>query len=311
MKFSRYIFLLLFILILAAIAIGQVPATQKKLLDRAHELAQKGEYDKAKAELDKLIRLNPRIGVAYFLRGECKLIMADVDGALPDYDKAIQLSPPRSSGLEKVYNSRGVARQLKGDNTGAFFDFDKAIRTNPNYSPPYNGRGITLEKLGKIELALADFNKAISLDPSGPAAYVGRGSIKFLKKELDQALSDYNKTLELEPTTAAPYIIRGAIYGLRNRWEMAVADLRQGFETDGLARGPSSGILSVAFSDLDKFILADPKNARAFAVRGFVNLMRKRKPEAEKDFTKSFELDPNLRKELQELIESVKERPGQ
>ena len=165
MKFIRYKFLLLFIFVLAADAMAQVPAAHKKLLDRAQELAQKGEFDKAKTELDKLIRLNTGIGVAYFLRGECKLIMADVDGALPDYDKAIKLSPPNATGLEKVYNSRGVAHQLKGDNTGAFFDFNNAIRINPNYGLPYSGRGVVLEKQGKIELALADFNKAISLRP--------------------------------------------------------------------------------------------------------------------------------------------------
>lgn len=310
MKFVRYKFLLLFILVLAADAMAQVPAAHKKLLDSAQELAQKGEFDKAKIELDKLIRLNPRIGVAYFLRGECKLIMSDVDGALPDYDKALKLSPPNATGLEKVYNSRGVARQLKGDNINALFDFTKAISINPNYTPPYNGRGVMLEKLGKIDLALADFNKAIFLDPRGPAAYVGRGNIKFQKKELDQALSDYNKTIELEPNAAAPYIIRGAIYGLRNRWEMAVDDLRKAFEIDGLSsRGPLSGILSVAFTDLDKFIAANPANARGFAVRGFVNLMRARNAEAERDFKRSFELDPGLKKEISELVQSVKERP--
>jgi tetratricopeptide (TPR) repeat protein len=311
MKFIRYKFLLLFILILAADAMAQVTAAHKKLLDSAQELAQKGEFDKAKTELDKLIRLNPTIGVAYFLRGECKLITADVEGALPDYDKAIKLSPPNATGLEKVYNSRGVAHQLKGDNTGAFFDFNNAIRINPNYGLPYNGRGVVLEKQGKIELALADFNKAISLDPGNPAAYVGRGNIKFQKKELDQALSDYNKSIELEPNSAAPYIIRGAVYGLRNRWEMAVADLRKGFEIDGLSpRGPLNGILSAAFADLDKFIAANPANARAFAVRGFVNLMRARNAEAERDFKRIFELDPGLNKEISELVQSVKERPN-
>jgi tetratricopeptide (TPR) repeat protein len=310
MKFIKLKFLLLFVLVLAAADMAQVPAAQKKLLDRAQEFAQKGEFDRAMTELDKLIRLNPRIGVAYFLRGECKLLMADVDGALSDYDKAIKLSPPNASGLEKLYNNRGAARQLKGDNMGALFDFNKAITIDPNYSMPYNGRGVMFEKQGKIELALADFNKAISLDPKNPAPYDGRGNIKFQKKELDQALSDYNKILEFDPNAAGPYIIRGAIYGLRNRWELAVADLRKGFETDGRSRGPLTGILSVAFADLDKFIAANPADARAFAVRGFVNLMRARNAEAERDFKRSFELDPGLNKEISELVQSVRERPN-
>lgn len=310
MKFIRYHFLLVFVLVLAVDAMAQVPAAHKKLLDRAQEFAQNGEFDKAKTELDKLIRLNSGIGVAYFLRGECKLVMSDVDGALLDYDKALKLSPLNATGLEKVYNSRGVARQLKGDNTGAFFDFSKAMRINPNYGLPYNGRGVIFEKQGKIPQALADFNKAIFLDPRAPAAYVGRGNIKFQRKEFDQALSDYNKTIELEPNAAAPYIIRGAIYGLRNRWELAVDDLRKGFETDGRSHGPLGGILSVAFTDLDKFIAANPNNARAFAVRGFVNLMRVRNAEAERDFKRSFELDPGLKKEISELVQSVRERPN-
>ena len=90
---------------------------------------------------------------------------------------------------------------------------------------------------------------------------------------------------------------------------MCVADLRAGFEASGSSPNLLAGILSVAFADLEKFIAANPNNARAFAVRGFVNLMRARNAEAERDFKRSFELDPGLNKEISELVQSVKERP--
>ena len=86
--------------------------------------------------------------------------------------------------------------------------------------------------------------------------------------------------------------MRGAIYGLRNRWELCVAELRDGFEASGRSRELLAGILSVAFADLDKFIAANPNQRAGFRSARVVNLMRARNAEAERDFKRSFELEP-------------------
>lgn len=301
-------FMVLILLIFAGVAFSQQAAKMEQtFLDNAQAFFEKNEFENAILELDKAIQLNPRNAKAFFGRADCKLMSRDIEGALKDYTRSIELGP-REPGVEKAYNNRAVARQYLGDDITAFSDYDRAIAINPNYAAPYNGRGVIFDKRGKSDLALKDFDKAITLDPLQAAAYTGRGNIRFRRNLIEPALSDYNKSIDIFPGAAAPYIIRGAIHGLRNKWEMALADMRTGFEMDTEPNRMGAGILGVAFNDVDRFLVAFPKSARGYAARGFINLLRSREKEGDQDLKKAFQLEPKLRKELQELIESVKSR---
>ena len=63
----------------------------------------------------------------------------DYQGALADFDRAIQIDP----NIVEVYNYRG---NLKGnilqDYQGALVDFNRAIQLKPNYALLYKNRGV-------------------------------------------------------------------------------------------------------------------------------------------------------------------------
>jgi tetratricopeptide (TPR) repeat protein len=63
---------------------------------------------------------------AYFNRGIIKRESGDIDGAIQDYDMAIQINPDQS----QTYNNRGNARRDKGDLHGAMADYDAAMHLN-------------------------------------------------------------------------------------------------------------------------------------------------------------------------------------
>ena len=111
------------------------------------------------------------------------------------------------------------------------------------------------------------------------------------------------------PSIYPLYIIRGAIYGLQNKWERSIADMRTGFEMHLRPPGPFSGSLAALIPEIDEYVTTNPKNARAYAVRGFIKLFQAKRSEADKDFERSFALDPELKMELTELIQSVIDRP--
>ena len=288
-------------------AFAQPANVEQEFIDSAQSYFEKDQFDKAITELDKAVKLSPRSSKLFLMRGDCKWLTRDMEGAIADYTRAIELGPS-APGIERAYNNRGVARQHLGNDINAFSDFERAISINPNYADPFYSRGVILEKRGKPDFALKDFDRAILLDPFKTPAYSARGNIRFRKNLLPGAFSDYNRAIELFPTVASSYIIRGMIYGIRGKWEIALDDLRTGFELNSEPGLTGVGVLGVAFNDIDKFVQANPANARAYASRGFVNLIRKRNPEADRDFNRSFQLEPKLRKDLKELIESVKGR---
>jgi tetratricopeptide (TPR) repeat protein len=69
---------------------------------------------------------------AYHYRGFAYQTKGDHDRAIADYDAAIRLDPKNAL----PYFNRGFAYQTKGDNDRAIADYDAAIRLDPKYAPP-------------------------------------------------------------------------------------------------------------------------------------------------------------------------------
>ena len=55
----------------------------------------------------KSLEINPKDATAYHNRGLVKHALGDMEGAMPDYDKAIEINPDYAY----AYNSRGVAKR--------------------------------------------------------------------------------------------------------------------------------------------------------------------------------------------------------
>ncbi len=64
----------------------------------------KGDLDRGITDLNEAIRLNPKKGIAFWIRGLARAEQTgDLDAAISDYNEAIHLSPP----LATAYQSRG------------------------------------------------------------------------------------------------------------------------------------------------------------------------------------------------------------
>ncbi len=86
--------------------------------------------------------------------------MEDLQGAIKDYDKAIEIDPENAM----AYNNRGNVKQYLRDLQGAIQDYDKAIEIDPNYATAYNNRGIAKQAQGDLQGAIQDYPK-LDLDP--------------------------------------------------------------------------------------------------------------------------------------------------
>lgn len=82
------------------------------------------------------VRLPPDAQADYY-RGAAKYAKGDMDGAIADHTKAIELKPDYSM----AYIYRAAAKQAKGDLDGAIADCSKAIEFEPHSAGAYNNRG--------------------------------------------------------------------------------------------------------------------------------------------------------------------------
>lgn len=196
------------------------PDNAETYFNRGIAKRDKGDLDGAIAEFTKVIQLEPDYAEAYYNRGVMKQGKGDDDGAIADYNNAIQIKPDHAS----AYNNRGAAKQGKGDLGGAIEDYTKAIQIEPEHASAYHNRGLVKQGRGDLDDAILDCTKAIALKPDYVEAYVTRGLAQAIKGDLDAAILDYTKAIQLKPDHAEAYFNRCCAKKLKGDTDGAIAD---------------------------------------------------------------------------------------
>ena len=179
-----------------------------------------GDLDRAVADYTKAMELEPRYGHVYANRCSAYAEKELWDRALEDCQTAVRLDPS----LTEAFNTLGAIYTNRGLLKEALVPLDKAIELNPDYAVAYSNRGAVYEKMGLLDLALEDLNKAVAFRPNFIEAYNNRGYIYERKGLLDQALEDYNRVLKLNPNAAGSYSNRASVYLKKGLFEQALAD---------------------------------------------------------------------------------------
>jgi tetratricopeptide (TPR) repeat protein len=278
----------------------QSPGSAKTVEDffsRAIAKKAAGDLDGAIADYDRAIQLDPKDAAIYNNRGVAKQAKGGLDAAIVDFNRAIQLNPKDAG----AYINRGNAKRDKGDLDGAMVDYNRAIRLDSKYAIAYYSRGLAKKQKNDLDGAIADYNRVIELDPKFAKAYCDRGVAKRRKGDLDGAISDYNRTVELDPKYAIAYFNRGNAKNEKGDLDGAIADYNRGIELNpkyadaynnrGAVKG-TKGDVDGAIADYNHAIELNPKNADAYYGRGLAKKHKSDLDGAIADYNRAIELDP-------------------
>jgi tetratricopeptide (TPR) repeat protein len=96
--------------------------------------------------------------------GNDYLEKGDLDRAIADYDRAIELDPDYAH----TYFDRGFTYRRKGDQDRAIADYDRAIELDPDFALAFMNRGLAYLDQEDLDRASADFRDVlrISNDPN-------------------------------------------------------------------------------------------------------------------------------------------------
>ncbi len=121
-----------------------------------------------------IVAKNPTEFYAWSKRGFIRNALGDVQGALADYNRALEIRP----GHYETYTAQAKARSTLGDYAGALTDLDIALRMRPGTALLHTERAVLRAVLKDFNGALADLDKALRLDPDYTFAYYLRGKAK-------------------------------------------------------------------------------------------------------------------------------------
>ena len=159
----------------------------------------------------------------YFYRGNAYNDKKEYDRAIADYNQALLLNPKSA----EAFNNRGNAYNDKGEYDRAIADFNQALLLNPKDAEAFYNRGNVYSNKKEYDRAIADFNQALQLNPKYAEAFKYRGTAYGNKKEHDRAIADFNQSLQLNPKDAEAFNYRGIVYELKDDKVKAIESYRQ------------------------------------------------------------------------------------
>lgn len=240
-------------------------------ISRAEAYDDKNDLDRAIADLNKAIELDPNSVLAFENRGTLFVRSGKPDRAIEDYNEAIRLDP----NYAQAHADRGVAYYVKDDYARAIENYSEAIRLDPKHAVSYSNRAAAYKKAGRNDRAIADESEAIKIDPDRPEFYDNRGLSYAHNRDYDLAIADYDKAISLKKE-AKFYTNRGDSYQFKGNLDRAIADygdaikLNPKFTLAWNNRGAAykrKGDLEAALSNYEQALKLNPRMTTAIENR--------------------------------------------
>ena len=200
------------------------------------------DYEGAIIDFTKIIGFNSEDIDAYESRGHAKAILNDYIGAIEDFDKTIALDNE-----SKVYYTRGKMKKYLLDFDGALLDYNIAVEKYPEDDFSIFARGELKYEIEDYLGAIRDFNKCIEIKPDRIMAFHKRGDCKLKIEDYTGAIEDYSMVIQNRkdkygvdgpPSKNAAKIIasihhnRGFAWSKIKEYSNAIEDLKIAIELD-------------------------------------------------------------------------------
>ena len=173
----------------------------RRLTARGSMLAVQGQLDKAFADINRVLELEPRNVQALIERSVVHVKKKSQEMALADLNRALSIQPDDFQALF----ARSSVYMLMGRLYRALADCDKAVRVEPNdWRVHYCAAGVYY-LIGRSDRAIAAFGEAIRVYPRCTMAYLQCGLMLMGQKQYSKAVADFSRFIELNAASPQGY----------------------------------------------------------------------------------------------------------
>lgn len=180
---------------------------------RANYLAHLGRFDRARADVNDLMKLDPQRAETHILRAMLLRRQKKASDALVSLTQSIASLPKEHS----LYIERGRLHESFKRFDEAAEDFSKALKVadrETEQAEARMARGRIYSRTGKLPEAIEDYSAAIELDRRPEElgfAYTNRAEAYLYLKEREKAAEDLKKMMEITATDHPARILAGIL----------------------------------------------------------------------------------------------------
>ncbi len=202
---------------------------------KIEKLIEKGRYDEALKDINKILKDNPDDLNARAYLGSVYSARYKLDAATREYRRILSRDPDNAAahnGLGLVYYRRTsssnmeVRKNIPKLREQALNEFLKAIKSAPGFYQAYNNAGMILFEQGRILEAETYFEKSLDLKPEYSEAIENYGKVFFAKNKLDEAINQYKKAIKLNTRNSSAYYRLGEALIAKGKYSEAVSHLQ-------------------------------------------------------------------------------------
>jgi lipoprotein NlpI/V8-like Glu-specific endopeptidase len=178
-------------------------------------------YDAAIADLDSVLKRQPKSAVAMNERGDAWRGLRNYERALTDYNQAINFARD----WPEAYRDRGYLYHLLARYGEARGDFNRAIKLNARDAEAWNGRALVALAEGRNSEAISDFNRALELAPQSGAYHANRATARMIDGDEKRAIEDFRRAVQLDAKEPFAHLLLFIAQARAGELEMAKAGL--------------------------------------------------------------------------------------
>lgn len=153
------------------------------------------QYDKAMPNINKAISLKPSTAL-YNSRGKIYFDTGKRELAIKDYDAGIALNEKNNKTLGEVLINRGAALASIGQLDKALEDMNRGLQLDPNQPNGYSNRGLLHFQTRQFEKAIADQTSYLKLNPVYWEMYYERAISNAALGRHKEAIPDFDVALQ-------------------------------------------------------------------------------------------------------------------
>lgn len=185
-----------------------------------------GLYDRAIADMNKFIAMNPDLNItALLLRAKYYESNNQYTEAIADLSTIIENEPM----LPMMYRSRGWLYELLGNYSSALADYNTGLTIDDENAELYYIRGRFYHFQGKEALAELDLNRVLEIDTIVSSDSRRQHALLFLGKN-QEAIAWMDSMVALDPDDDGVYYEKACVLSLMGRTTEAIEALRTAFE---------------------------------------------------------------------------------